>query len=114
MELVGPLSNQPLQERLQQLANKLDQLAASNAPPRPSARADQRIRSGVVLQAVTRVLEVAQQPLRTYEVHQAVSTLLKQPVLYGTVKGCLASRSHGDKAPFERVARGYYRLKPQT
>lgn len=111
MELLGALSNQAQQERLQQLADKLDRLAASKAQPRPSARVDQRIRSGVVLQAVARVLATAKRPLRACEIHRAVSTLLKQPVPYGTVKRSLSGGIQGPKPRFERISWGRYQLR---
>ena len=110
MELVGSLSNQETQGRLQQLSDKLDKVAASHAAPRRSARSDRIHRCGSVLEAVTRVLASADRPMRTCEIHASVTALLAEPVSASSVKGCLADKVQGPGAPFERVARGRYQL----
>lgn len=109
MELLGSLANQEVQERLQHLSGKLDRLAASNAPPRPSGRSDQRIRRGAVLRALNQVLMSTDQPMRMSDLHAAVSSLLG-PVSYSAIKRCLAAEIKGKDARFERVAKGCYRL----
>jgi hypothetical protein len=86
VELLGALSNREMQGRLEQLADRLDRLAASNASPRPSGRVDQQMRPGVVMQAVIGVLAAADRPMRTRDVYQAVVTQLQQAVGYGTVE----------------------------
>lgn len=111
MGLLGSLSHQDLQKRLEQLAEKLDRLAVSHAPRRPSSRVDQRMRPGIILKAVSRVLEQATQPMRTCEVHKAVVALLQREVLYSAVKGCLARQALGQQARFERTARGHYQVR---
>lgn len=115
MELLGSLSNPEKQERLRQLSDKLDQVAVSNAKPRRSGRADRQLRPGVVPNAIMSVLSSADQPMRAREIHEAVMALLEQPVTYSSVKACLADKARGAEAPFERTARGCYRLrKPQS
>ncbi len=111
MELLGSISNPEKQERLRRLSDKLDQVAASEAKPRRSGRADQRLRPGVVLNAIMFVLASAEQPMRAKEIHEAVMALLEQPVTYSSVKACLADKAQGVEAPFERTARGCYRLR---
>jgi hypothetical protein len=111
MELLGALSNQELQARLQRLSDKLDQVAVSNATPRRANRADRILRPGSVLDAVTRVLAAADVPMRTCKVRKDVADLLAQPVSASSVKGCLAAHAQGNGARFERTARGYYRLR---
>ena len=110
MELLGALSNPDVQERLELLSDKLDRLASSDAKHRRSSRKDQKLRPGVVLDAVISVLSSAEQPLRPAEVQELVAVLLGRSVAYSAVKACLADKSTGADAPFERVRRGHYRL----
>jgi hypothetical protein len=111
MELVGALSNQELQGRLRQLSDKLDWLGASGVVPRPSNRSDRILRPGLVLGAVTQVLAATKEPMRLCDIYAAVVVMLNQSVPHSSVKGCLAEKAQGSAAPFERVARGYYRLR---
>jgi hypothetical protein len=110
MELLGSLANPEVQERLQQLSDRLDRLAASDAPLRPSGRVDQRIRPGAVLQALNQVLRSTDQPMQISDLHAAVSSLLGT-VSYSAIKRCLTAGIHGKDARFERVAKGCYRLR---
>jgi hypothetical protein len=105
------LSNQDTMQRLQQLSEKLDRLAASKARPRRSRRHNRVLRPGSVLVAVTQVLVAADRPMRVRDISMAVSDLLGLPVSRSSVKNCLASKAQGSAAPFERVARGHYRLR---
>ncbi len=113
MGLLGSLSNQDVQGQLQHLADKLDGLAGSDTKPRHSGRADHQLRSGVVLSAIMGVLSSADRPMRTVEVHKAVTALLARPVAYSSVKARLAGKAQGADARFERTARGRYRLREQ-
>ena len=114
MELLGALSHQQIQERLRHLSGKLDELASSRAKPRRSGRIDRRIRPGVVLDAVVSVLSSADRPMQAREIHEAVLALVGRPVPYSSVKARLADKAQGAEAPFERLARGCYRLSPVT
>jgi hypothetical protein len=109
--VLGALSNSASQERLQRLADKLDRLARSKTPRRPSGRADQRTSHRAVLRAVNSVLERSGQPMRTGDIHRAVIALMKQPVSYSSIKRCLAKQTQGQQASLERIARGYYQLR---
>ena len=64
-----------------------------------------------VLATVTLVLERAGQPMRAREIHAAASELSGEPLLWTSVKGTLAAYAEGSKPRFERVDRGYYRIK---
>jgi hypothetical protein len=108
MELVGALSNHEIQERLRRLSAKLDLLSAKGAAPRPSARLDRRLRSGLVPEAIMRVLSESVEPMRMKDIHMEVETLLGQLVSRSAVKNWLASHVQGDTALFVRLGRGRY------
>lgn len=111
MDLLGSFSNSVLQERLQSLAGRLDRLAASDAVPQPTVCAYLRSQPGAVLRAVVRVLEQADRPLRPCDVHDRITALHGQAVLYASVKSCLAEQIKGEQPRFERTARGLYRVR---
>jgi hypothetical protein len=52
--------------------------------------------------------------MRLRDIYTAVVVMLQQPVPRSSVKKCLAARSQGKGAPFERTGRGYYRLREQS
>jgi hypothetical protein len=110
MGLLGCYSNPEIQGRLRRLSEKLERLAASNAPPRPAARTDRRLRCGLVPGAIERVLSESVEPMRVRDVHAEVEELLGQTVSPSAVKNWLARHAAGDKALFLRLGRGRYRL----
>lgn len=110
MGLLGAYSNSDTQERLRRLSEKLDRLAVSDAPPRPSVRRDRRLRSGLVPSAIMRVLAASVEPMRARDIHAEVEELLEQPVSPSAVKNWLASHVRGDRAVCVRLGRGRYRL----
>lgn len=110
MGLLGCYSNPEIQGRLRRLSEKLERLAASNAPPSPSARIDLRLRCGLVPKAITRVLSEAVEPMRVRDIHAEVEALLGEAVSLSAVKNWLARHAGGDKALFVRLGRGRYRL----
>jgi predicted transcriptional regulator len=110
MGLLGCYSNPEIQGRLRQLSEKLDRLAASNAAPHPSARRDQRLRGGLVPQAIERVLSQAAGPMRACDIHAAVEDLLDRSVPVSSVKNWLARQALGEKPRLVRLDRGRYRL----
>jgi hypothetical protein len=112
VELVGALSNHEIHDQLRRLSAKLDQLAASNARPRPSARADRRLRSGLVPQAILRVLSESVEPMRMRDIHTEVERKLGQPVSTSAVKNWLAGHTGGEQALFVRLKRGRYLVAP--
>jgi hypothetical protein len=69
------------------------------------------LRVGAVSKAVVSVLTAADQPMRVRDIHQAVATLLGQPVSASSIKARLSDKTHGERACFERTARGYCRLR---
>jgi hypothetical protein len=108
MELVEALSNSEIQDRLGRLAAKLEQVAASDARPRSSARLDRRLRSGLVPKAIMQVLGGSVEPMRMMDIHTEVERVLDRPVSRSAVKNWLASHVHGDQALFVRLGRGRY------
>ena len=64
-----------------------------------------------VLATITRVLEVANCPMRAREIHAAAEQLASEPLRWTSAKGTLAACTGGCEARFERVRRGHYRIK---
>lgn len=109
MELVGALSNPEIQDRLRRISDKLAQVAASRARPRPSAFVPKR-RVGAVAEAISEVLSGSEAPMRMCEIHAAIGGMLAEPVPRSTVKSCLANNCQDQAGRFVRLARGRYRL----
>jgi hypothetical protein len=61
-----------------------------------------------VLEAVSRVLERAGQPLRVRDVQAAVEVLLGEPVPFSSLNEALSTQTIGVGAPFRRVRYGVY------
>jgi hypothetical protein len=110
MGLLGCYSNHEIQERLRQLSEKLDRLAASNAAPRTSARRDRRLRGGLVPQAVVSVLRDAYGPMRVRDIHADVEERLGRTVPASSVKNWLAKQVVSEASRVVRLDRGRYRL----
>jgi hypothetical protein len=66
---------------------------------------------GPVLETVTLVLELAGKPMQAREIHAAACELVGEPLLWKSVKSALAACAVGNEACFERVRRGYYRIR---
>jgi hypothetical protein len=64
-----------------------------------------------VLETVMRVLEQAEDPMQVQEIHAAAEQLAGEPLLWKSVKAALAVNAEGEEARFERVRRGYYRIR---
>ena len=64
-----------------------------------------------MLETVTLVLERAGEPMRAREIHAAVEQLAGGPLRWTSVKAALAANAEVDEARFERVRRGYYRIR---
>lgn len=110
MELIGALSNSETQGRLARLSEKLAQIAASDAPPRSSARSNHRIRSGLVPKAIMRALADSVEPMRMKDIHAEVERDLGQRVSRSAVKNWLARHTGGKRPLFVRLERGRYGL----
>lgn len=109
MGLTGAYSNPEIQGRLRHLAEKLDQLAASDAAPRRSGRSG-RTRNGVVPRAIERILAEAPGPMRTCDIHAAVEDLLGMSIPVPTVQCWLSKNIQGDSPKLVRLGHGRYRL----
>ena len=107
MELVGALSNLEVQSRLRRLSEKLDGIATSEVPRRPTAFAGRR-RPGALTAAIEQVLAAAACPMRMYEIHTAAEDLLGQRIPRSTVKNCLANNCGSATGRFVRLERGRY------
>ena len=70
------------------------------APTRPSP----------VLETVTLVLALADQPMRASEIHAAANTLF-EPLRWSSVKGILSAYTLGGDRRFSRIRRGVYELR---
>ena len=110
MGLLGSYSNPEIQGRLRRLSDKLERLAASDAAPRPSGRRDQRLRGGLVPDAIERVLIEAHGPMRAHDIHAEVEGALGRTVPASSVKNWLAKHALGEKPRLVRLDRGRYRL----
>ena len=112
MELNGALSNplvrgKPLElGRLAVLKKKL--LARESARGEPLRRLPRR--QGSVLAAVTRVLELAREPMMMSDIHEAVKRVLDDSVPLSTVKDALSAHTVGGDQRFKRVRHGIYEL----
>jgi hypothetical protein len=114
MGVLGAYSNPETQERLRRLVEKLGRLAASDASSTPTTRQDRRLRSGVLAQAIMRVLEDSVEPMRVRDVHAMVDQQLDQPVSMSAIKTWLARHAAGNQAVVLRVGRGRYRSVQHT
>jgi hypothetical protein len=63
-----------------------------------------------VLQAVVRILQAAEGPMRACEVYAGVRDVLGDKVSKDSVVSCLSTGVREDRPRFERVALGTYRL----
>ena len=57
------------------------------------------------------VLKKAGEPMRAREIHAAAEQLAGEPLRWTSVKAALAAYAEGYDARFERVQRGYYRIR---
>jgi hypothetical protein len=109
MELTGALWNLYLQGRLPKLA-ALHRRLLAQTPITEVVRRPLRRRQGVLLDAVTTVLEIAGSPLRVREVHAAVEELWGERVPFSSVNEALSTQARGDGGRFRRVHYGTYEV----
>ena len=109
MDHNGARSNPRLQVELSRLSLICERLLvearARALEPRPAP-----LRASPVLETVTRVLELAELPMRAREIHAAAEQLAGEPLLWTSVKGTLATYASGERPRFRRVRHGVYRL----
>lgn len=107
MELNGALSNRESPARLKNVAAYHSRLvaratvtpaSARPVPPGPSP----------VLETVIGVLEAAGKPMQAREIHAAAQELLGKPLLWRSVRSCLATNVGTRASRFERVGPGRY------
>jgi hypothetical protein len=61
-----------------------------------------------VLETVTLVLELAEEPMRAREIHAAAEQLAGEPLLWKSVKAALFAGATGKRPHFQRVGHGVY------
>jgi hypothetical protein len=107
MELNGARSNPQLQVELARMAalhrRLLLKSAACPLQPRPAPP-----KASPVLETITLVLELAEQPMRAREVHAAAQQLASEPLSWTSVKAALAAGATGQRPRFQRVRHGVY------
>jgi hypothetical protein len=112
MHLVGQLSNpSPSQKRTFEAFSGGIPMRTYGAQVVSSTA--MRLGNGAVCRGVTRVLADGQ-PMKLADIRTAVETICGGSVSIESVSWCLRMGSRKDPARFERVARGVYRLSPQT
>ena len=110
MELNGARSNPRVGVELGRLGALYgDLLLRSEADPRQPRPAPAK--ASPVLETVTRVLKLAERPMQAREIHAAACELSGKPLRWTSVKSALAVCAEGNEACFERVRRGYYRIR---
>ena len=67
-----------------------------------------------MLGTVTLILERAETPMPVREIHAAAEQLAGEPLRWTSVKAALAANAEGSEARFERVRRGYYRIRERV
>ena len=107
MELSGALWNLYIQGRLPKLA-ALHRRLLAQPPETEVVGRPLRRRQGVLLEAVTTVLELAGSSLRVREVHAAVEELWGERVPFSSVNEALSTHAKGDGGRFRRVRYGTY------
>ena len=111
LELNGARSNPRAEVELVRLGALHDELLRrALANPRKPRPAPAKARPSV-LETVTLALERAGKPMRVGEIHAAAEQLAGEPLLRTSVKAALAACADGSEARFERVRRGYYRIR---
>ena len=113
MELNGALSN-PLanhKEGLRKLSALHRRLLAKAAIAPAMPRAVRR-RPIPVLEIVTNILALAEEPMRACEIHAAAAELIGDSIRWPSVKGILSAHTIGGDRRFRRIRRGCYELTP--
>jgi hypothetical protein len=110
MHLLGHYFNHP-SSPLQAIFNALpDEPLEPTEHPTPTPETG-RLGNGAVQRAVVKVLAAAGGPMRGADIHLAVERLLDRAVSKNSVSWCLAAGVKSQRARFERVSYGTYRLR---
>lgn len=64
-----------------------------------------------MLATITRVLELADRPMRARETHAAAEELLGESLRWSSVRGILSAYAIGGDRRFRRIRRGFYKLQ---
>jgi hypothetical protein len=109
VDLSGAFSNPRLQIELPRLAALQARLhALALLTPKTPCSPPRRI--GVVIETITTVLELAEQPMRACDIHAAAEELLGRPIKWTSVKATLAEHAFGPRPRVQRVGYGRYRI----
>lgn len=65
-----------------------------------------------MLEIVTTVLALAEEPMRACEIHAAAAELIGEAISWSSVKGILSTHTIGGDLRFRRIRRGCYELTP--
>jgi hypothetical protein len=113
MELNGARSNPQAGVELSRVGALHDELlrkaVVNPREPRPAPA-----KVSPVLGTVTLILERAETPMPVREIHAAAEQLAGEPLRWTSVKAALAANAEGSEARFERVRRGYYRIRERV
>jgi len=63
-----------------------------------------------VIETITTVLELGEQPMRACDIHAAAEELLGRPIKWTSVKATLAEHAFAPRPRFQRVGYGRYRI----
>lgn len=113
MVLTERLSNRDLTTLYQRLMARDWKQAERRASGAGGVAPDGRRKFGQVNELVIRVLKGELAGLSAKEAHSRVELLFGEPVSRSSVKNALARLSRGRNRPFERIARGRYKLRGQ-
>jgi hypothetical protein len=71
-------------------------------------------RVGAVIDTITAILEHADQPMRTRDIHTTAEELLGRPIKWTSVKATLAEHVRGPRPRFQRTGYGRYRIASRS
>ncbi len=63
-----------------------------------------------MIDTITAVLELANQPMQARDIHATAEELLGQPIKWTSVKATLAEHASGPRPRFQRTGHGRYRI----
>ena len=106
MELNGACSNPRAQLEISDLFGLIELVLTRG--PSSSERPDTPKRAGEIKQTVIHVLQMAELPMRVFEIHRACEQYLGRPVNRSTVSDCLIKHSKGPKQLFVGTKKGVY------
>jgi hypothetical protein len=109
MDLSGAFSNPRLQVELPRLAALQARLHTLRLlTPKTASSPPRRI--GAVIDTITSVLKLAEQPMRARDIHSVAEELLGRPIKWTSVKATLAEHARRPRPRFQRTGHGRYRI----